>query len=98
MASNPMSTSGTTSNALKTEPQARATVGVPEKYRWWHVPMIPPERKIVAERSAAEAAIPGRIKFNRMKTNAMTVVAKTSKKPSTHRWTTHHRQYSTIER
>ena len=41
------------------------------------------------ERSkAAAAAIPGRIRFNRMKMKAMTVVAKTSKKPSTHRWTT----------
>ena len=28
----------------------------------------------------------------------MTVVAKTSKNPSTHRWTTHQRQYSTIDR
>ena len=36
-----------------TEPQARATVGVPEKYRWWHVPMMPPDRKIVAESRAA---------------------------------------------
>ena len=28
----------------------------------------------------------------------MTTVAKTSKKPSTHRWTTHQRQYSAIAR
>ena len=28
----------------------------------------------------------------------MTAVAKTSKKPSTQRWTTHQRQYSTIDR
>ena len=28
----------------------------------------------------------------------MTTVAKTSKKPSTHRWTTHQRQYSAIDR
>ena len=50
--------SGTTSSALKTDPQARATVGVPEKYRWWQVPMMPPDRKIVAESSAACAAKP----------------------------------------
>ena len=47
---------------------------------------------------AAAAAIPGLIKFNRMKMKAMTVVAKTSKKPSTHRWTTHQRQYSTMRK
>ena len=45
MASKPTSTSGTTSSALKTDPQASATVGVPEKYRWWHVPMMPPDKK-----------------------------------------------------
>ena len=32
--------------------------------------MMPPAKKIVAESSAAAAASPGRIKFNRMKTNA----------------------------
>ena len=98
MASKPTSTSGTTSRALNTEPQASATVGVPAKYRWWQVPMMPPDRKIVAESNAAAAARPGRIRFSRMNTNAMTVVANTSKNPSTHRWTTHHRQYSTIDR
>src|ERR1051325_2580016 len=90
--------SGTTSKALKTDPKANATVGVPEKYRWWHVPMIPPERKIVAESRADFAANAGRINPSRVKKKAITVVANTSKKPSTHRWTTHQRQYSTIER
>ena len=90
--------SGTTSSALNTEPQASATVGVPEKYRWWQVPMMPPERKMVAESSAALAAKAGRISLSRVKKNAITVVANTSKKPSTHRWTTHQRQYSTIDR
>ena len=47
--------------------------------------MIPPDRKIVAENNAAAAAMPGRIRFNRMKIKAMTVVAKTSKNPSTHK-------------
>ena len=47
--------------------------------------MMPPDRKIVADSSAASAASPGRIRFSRMKKKAMTVVAKTSKKPSTHR-------------
>lgn len=74
-----------TQKALNTEPQASATVGVPEKYRWWQVPMIPPERKIVADNNAAAAATPGRTWFNRMKMKAMTVVAKTSKNPSTHK-------------
>ena len=37
------------------------------------------------ESNAAAAAIPGRIKPSRMKKKAMTVVAKTSKNPSTHR-------------
>ena len=73
-------------------------MGVPEKYRWWQVPMMPPDRKIVADSRAAAAATPGRTRPSRMKKKAMTVVAKTSKNPSTHRWTTHHRQYSTIDR
>jgi hypothetical protein len=34
----------------------------------------------------------------RAKTKAMAAVAKTSKKPSTHRWTTHQRQYSITDR
>ena len=33
----------------------------------------------------------------RVKMRAMTAVANTSKKPSTHRWTSHQRQYSIIE-
>ncbi len=47
--------------------------------------MMPPDRKIVADSKAAAAAMPGRIRFSRMKMKAITVVAKTSKKPSTHR-------------
>ena len=43
--------------------------------------MMPPDRKIVADSSAAAAATPGRIRFSRRKMKAMTVVAKTSKKP-----------------
>src|SRR3954447_11109088 len=98
IASKPTITSGTTSRALKTEPQARATVGVPEKYKWWQVPMMPPERKIVAESRADLAAKAGRIKPRRVKKKAITVVANTSKKPSTQRCTTHQRQYSTMVR
>lgn len=55
-------------------------------------------QEIVADKSAEAAAMPGRMRPSRMKKKAMTVVAKTSKKPSTHRCTTHHRQYSTIDR
>ena len=40
----------------------------------------------------------GRIRSSRVKKKAITVVAKTSKKPSTHRCTTHQRQYSTIDK
>lgn len=60
--------------------------------------MIPPDKKMVADSSAPLAASRGRISPRRVKKNAMTVVAKTSKNPSTQRWTTHQRQYSTIER
>src|ERR1700675_4193351 len=73
--------SGTTSRALNTEPQARATVGVPEKYRWWSVPMMPPARKIVAESKDASAANRAVTRFRRQKKKAITVVAKTSKNP-----------------
>ena len=57
---------------------------------------VPSEHR--GDPKAAEAATPGRIRLSRMNTNAITVVAKTSKNPSTHRCTTHHRQYSTMER
>ena len=50
----------------------------------------------MAESKDASAARRGVTRFSRAKKKAITVVAKTSKKPSTHRWITHQRQYSTI--
>jgi hypothetical protein len=52
---------------------------------------------IVANRTATVAVATGN-RPRRVKRNAITAVAKTSKKPSTHRCTSHQRQYSTIER
>ena len=60
------------------------------------MPMMPPARKMVVEKSTARrgrrAPRAARAATNR---KAITTVAKTSKKPSTHRCTTHQRQYST---
>ena len=39
-----------------------------------------------------------RTRPSRTKIREITAVAKTSKKPSTHRWTTHQRQYSAMAR
>ena len=71
---------------------------MPEKYRWCSVPMMPPDRKIVADSTLACAAVRIATSFSRAKRKAMTTVAKTSKKPSTHRCTTHQRQYSATAR
>ena len=60
--------------------------------------MMPPRQEDRGRQQRRLAASAGRIRFSRMKKKAITVVAKTSKKPSTHRWTTHQRQYSTIDR
>jgi hypothetical protein len=60
--------------------------------------MMPPERKMVEESSAAFPALLRLTSFSRAKRKAITTVAKTSKKPSTHRWTTHQRQYSATAR
>src|SRR6266540_3222563 len=53
--------------------------------------MIPPKRKITEEKSTARVAERTRSSPNRVNRNAITTVAKTSKKPSTHRCTTHDR-------
>ena len=45
----------------------------------------------------ARLALSARTRPMRLKISAITAVANTSKKPSTHRWTSHQRQYSTIE-
>ncbi len=62
------------------------------------VPMIPPDRKIVADSRLASPAVRSDTSFSRANRNAITTVAKTSKKPSTQRCTTHQRQYSTMAR
>ena len=48
--------------------------------------------------STATVAVLTRSSPSRVNRKAMTAVANTSKKPSTHRCTTHQRQYSTMER
>ena len=60
--------------------------------------MMPPTRKIVVDEITAVVAVADRISPSRVNRNAITTVANTSKKPSTHRWTTHQRQYSVIDR
>jgi hypothetical protein len=56
--------------------------------------MMPPARKITVEKSTPAVAVPTRSSPMRVNRKAMTTVAKTSKNPSTHRCTTHQRQYS----
>ena len=48
--------------------------------------------------NTAVVAVLTRNSPSRVNRKAMTAVAKTSKKPSTHRCTTHHLQYSTSDR
>ncbi|MCY1525689.1 hypothetical protein D9M68_606770 [compost metagenome] len=93
-ASWPSTTSGTTSSALNAAPTAITGVVVPLKYRWWKVPGMPPSMNSEAEARLAVVAMrrDTRPRVEKIKANA--VVAKTSKKPSTHRWTIHQRQYS----
>ena len=55
-ASRPISTSGTTSSALKLAPTARIEVGVPLKYRWWNVPGMPANRKSALDAITAAPA------------------------------------------
>ena len=70
---------------------------VPEKNRWCSVPRTPPAMKmIVANNTATVASLIG-ISPSRVNRNAITAVAKTSKNPSTHRCTSHQRQYSIID-
>src|SRR5699024_7025632 len=85
---------GTTSNALKVAPIAITGVEVPEKYIWCNVPGTPPSRN--KEAATRLAAVALRLVTKPMVANikAKDTVAKTSKKPSTHRCTTHQRQYS----
>ena len=71
---------------------------MPLKYKWWKVPGMPPNRKIVVEAMKARFALRAFTRPKRVKSKAKTPVAKTSKKPSTHRCTTHQRQYSATER
>src|SRR5690348_8251702 len=97
-ASKPIRTSGTTSRALNTAPRAITVDEAPEKYRWWKVPIMPPDRNTTVEKRTALVAVLVDNSFSRVNRKAITTVANTSKKPSTHRWTTHHRQYSAVTR
>ena len=96
-ASYPRTTSGTTSSALKVAPTAITGVVVPEKYRWWKVPGTPPSMNRLADARLADVATVRDTRPMLQKIKARAVVANTSKKPSTHRWTIHQRQYSMIE-
>ncbi len=59
---------------------------------------MPAKRKSALEAITAPPAWLSFTRPSRAKTKAMAAVAKTSKKPSTQRWTTHQRQYSITER
>ena len=59
--------------------------------------MMPPERKTTVENNTARVAVATESSLRRVSRNAITTVAKTSKKPSTQRCTTHHRQYSAVD-
>src|SRR5688572_15267122 len=96
-ASKPMYASGTTSSALKLAPSATTAVGVPTKYRWCSVPSTPPDMKMMVANNTAVVADFACTSPRRVKMSAITAVANTSKKPSTHRCTSHQRQYSTSE-
>ena len=52
---------------------------------------------LVAALRMLPGALLARSRPSRVNRKAITAVAKTSKKPSTHRCTTHQRQYSTME-
>ena len=58
------------------------------------MPMTPLPRKSPMEVLTARSAVLSRSRPMRVESSAMATVAKTSKKPSTQRWTTHQRQYS----
>ena len=51
----------------------------------------------IVANSTATVAVRTASRPSRVNRKAITAVAKTSKKPSTHRCTSHQRQYSTIE-
>ena len=59
--------------------------------------MMPPVRNTAVEKITAVFADRARTSPNPAKIKAITAVANTSKKPSTHRWTTHQRKYSIID-
>jgi hypothetical protein len=92
-----MSVSGTTSRAENTAPTAMTEVGVPVQYRWCSVPRMPPNRNTMVSATMARLAEAARNRPRLVKMRATTAVANTSKKPSTHRCTSHQRQYSIIE-
>jgi len=58
----------------------------------------PPLRNTIVAKRTALVAVFGRTRPSLVNRKAMTAVANTSKKPSTHRCTTHQRQYSTMAR
>jgi hypothetical protein len=58
---------------------------------------MPPNRNTIVSMTITLLAVDAATSPRRVKISAMTAVANTSKKPSTHRCTSHHLQYSTIE-
>lgn len=92
-----MIASGTTSSAENEAPKATAAVVVPAKYRWWNMPSTPSVRYTMVANSTATVATLPRTSPSLRKRKLITATANTSKKPSTHKCTTHQRQYSTTE-
>src|SRR5687767_4299294 len=92
-----MKASGTTSSALKLAPSATTAVGVPTKYKWCSVPSTPPDMNTIVANNTAVVADFACTSPSLTKISAITAVANTSKNPSTHRCTSHQRQYSTSE-
>ena len=93
----PISASGTTSSAEMLAPSAITPVVVPAKYRWWKVPRMPPAMNTMVANSTLTVAVRPRTSPSLTNRKLITATANTSKKPSTHRCTTHQRQYSTVD-
>ena len=85
-------------SSLQLAPTAITGVVVPAKYKWWKVPGMPPSMNSEADARLAVVAMLRETRPMLLNTKASAVVAKTSKKPSTHRCTTHQRQYSITDR
>ena len=85
---------GTTSRAENIAPMAITNVGVPGEVQMVQGAQDAAEQETMVSRMMALLAVAARISPRRVKSRAITAVANTSKKPSTHRCTSHQRQYS----